>query len=374
MHMKNMVATTSEDGHRRRQRAFDEQSPKPSTYYGRPMLKKPTWKWFIPLYFFLGGVAGGVAMIGTMAEFLGGSRHRSTVRHARYLTLVLSMLCPIFLIIDLGRPTRFHHMLRVFKVTSPLNVGTWILTGFGMLSGVLAARQAADDDFIIRRRSSLGRLLRSIPTRPFSALHGLFGLALGSYTGVLLAATAVPLWQSWGVMLGPLFISDALTTGAAALNLIGAITGRDTVQTRGEIENVDTLGTVTQLGIIGARAVLVPKQIQKPLLYGFWGRFYQFGLIGAGLVSPLLVRLGLRVGGWHAGRALSATVSCLSLLGGLAERFSITEAGKVSAMDPLAYQALTRGAPGEARPLPRQQAAQAPAVPPKEAGLVAPDI
>ena len=374
MQTKNMVASTNENGHRRRQRAFEEQPPKPATYYGRPMMKKPTWKWFIPLYFFLGGVAGGVAMIGTMVEFLGGSRHRSTVRHARYLALVLGILCPLPLIIDLGRPKRFHHMLRVFKVTSPLNVGTWILTGFGMLSGVLAARQAADDNFIIRRRSSLGRLLRVIPTRPFSALHGLFGLALGSYTGVLLAVTAVPLWQSWGVMLGPLFISDALTTGAAALNLIGAITGRDTVQVREEIENVDTLGTVTQLGIIGARAVLVPKQIQKPLLYGFWGRVYQFGLIGAGLISPLLVRLGLRVGGWHAGRVLSATVSCLSLLGGLAERFSITEAGKVSSMDPLAYQALTKGAPGEARPLPRQQAAQAPVVPTREAGLVAPDI
>jgi formate-dependent nitrite reductase membrane component NrfD len=374
MQTKNMVAATSENGHRRRQRAFEEQPPKPSTYYGRPMMKKPTWKWFIPLYFFLGGVAGGVAMIATMAEFLGGSRHRSTVRHARYLSLVLSMLCPIFLIIDLGRPTRFHHMLRVFKVTSPLNVGTWILTGFGLLSGALAARQAAEDNFIIRRRSSLGRLLRSIPTRPFSALHGLFGLALGSYTGVLLAATAVPLWQSWGVMLGPLFISDALTTGAAALSLMGAITGRDTVQAREELENVDTLGTVAQLGLIAAREVLVPGQINKPLRRGLWGRVFQFGAIGVGLLSPLAVRLTFRLGGWRAGRVLSATVSALSLLGGLAERFSITEAGKVSALDPLAYQALTKSAPGEARPLPRQQAAQAPVVPTREAGLVAPDI
>src|SRR5579871_5457729 len=115
MQTKNMVATTSENGHRRRQRAFDEQPAKPFTYYGRPMIKKPTWKWYIPLYLFLGGVAGGTALLGTMAEFFGGPRHRSTVRHARYLTLALSVFCPIFLIIDLGRPTRFHHMLRIFK-------------------------------------------------------------------------------------------------------------------------------------------------------------------------------------------------------------------------------------------------------------------
>jgi len=131
---------------------------------------------------------------------------------------------------------------------------------------------------------------------------------------------------------------------------------------------------VAQLGLIAAREVLVPGQINKPLRRGLWGRVFQFGAIGAGLLSPLAVRLTFRLGGWRAGRALSATVSALSLLGGLAERFSITEAGKVSALDPLAYQALTKSAPGEARPLPRQQAAQAPVVPTREAGLVAPDI
>lgn len=372
MQTKNMVGALSENGYRRRQRAFDEQPAKPSTYYGRPMIKKPTWKWFIPFYFFLGGVAGGAAFLGALAELFGGTKHRSTVRHARYLTLVLSLICPVLLIVDLGRPTRFHHMLRVFKGSSPLNVGTWILSGFGLASGALAVRQAAEDDFIVRRQSSLGRLIRSIPTKPVAALHGLLGLALGGYTGTLLAATAVPVWQSWGILLGPLFLSDALTTGAAALSFIGAITGRDTVQAREEIENVDTLGSVAQLGLIAAREALVPGPINKPLRRGPWARVYQFGTIGAGLLSPLAVRLALRLGGWRAGRALSATVSGLSLLGGLAERFSITEAGKASALDPLAYQELTKGAPGEARPLPKQQAAKAPVVPAKEAGLVTP--
>ncbi len=362
------------NGHRRRERGMDGAQPQPTTYYGRPMLKKPTWKWYIPFYFFLGGIAGGSAMLGTVGEFFGGPRHRSTVRHARYLTLILSVICPVLLILDLGRPTRFHHMLRVFKGSSPLNVGTWILSAFGATSGLLAVHQAVEDDFILRRQSRLGRLVRVLPTKPFTALHGLLGMSLAGYTGVLLAATAVPLWQSWGIMLGPLFLSDAVTTGAAALNFIGAITGRDTVQAREDIDTVDTMGTVAQLGIIGARAVLVPRQVQKPLRYGFWGRVYQFGLIGAGLITPLLVRLGMRIGRWHAGRALTAIVSALSLLGGLSERFSITEAGKISAEDPLAYQEITRGLPGEARPTALQQAQQAPAVPAKRPQVAAMDV
>src|SRR5579859_7819564 len=113
----------------------------PTTYYGRPMIKRPTWKWYIPLYFFFGGVAGGTAFIGALAAFFGGREHRPTVRTARYLSVALAAICPLLLIIDLGRPSRFHHMLRVFKISSPLSVGTWILSVFGMLSGLLAARQ-----------------------------------------------------------------------------------------------------------------------------------------------------------------------------------------------------------------------------------------
>lgn len=374
MQTKDMVAMMSGNGYRRRQRAIREQPPQPTTYYGRPMIKKPTWKWFIPFYFFLGGLAGGTALLGTMAEFFGGARHRSSVRHARYLTLILSILCPVFLIIDLGRPMRFHHMLRVFKVSSPLSVGTWILTSFGLVSGALAARQAAEDDFIVRRQSWLGRMLRAVPTAPFAALHGLLGIGLGGYTGALLAATAVPLWQAGGVLIGPLFLSDAITSGAAALSLIGAATGQDTLRAREELENVDNLGTVAQLGLIVAREVMMPPRVRQPLRRGLWGRVWQFGAIGAGMVSPLAIRLSLRLGGWKLGRALSIATSTLSLIGALAERFALTEAGKISADDPRAYQEMTRGLPGEARPTALQQSVQAPAVPAKRPQVAAMDV
>ena len=364
-HNPQWTATTDPrvkaNGHKRAHRGEHAgATPEPTTYYNRPMIKKPTWRWYIPLYFFLGGLASGVSFIGALAEFFGGREHRSTVRHARYLSVVLAAICPIPLIVDLGRPTRFHHMFRVFKVSSPLSVGTWILTGFGLLSGAQAARQAAEDDFVLRRESALGRLARALPSGPVTALHGLFGMGLGGYTGVLLAANAVPLWQAGGKLLGPLFLAASATSGAATLNLTGVATGTQTRRTREEIQMVANVGTVTQIGLAVAHEMLVPRKINEPLRQGVWGRLFRGGTIGLGLLAPI----GVRFLAWASGRnlepAVSTVAATLTLTGTLIERFALVEAGKISAEDPLAYQELSRGSPGEARPTPEQQAKMAP--------------
>ncbi|HLJ80787.1 MAG TPA: NrfD/PsrC family molybdoenzyme membrane anchor subunit, partial [Ktedonobacterales bacterium] len=303
------------------------QPAQPATYYNRPMIKKPTWKWPIPLYFFLGGVAGGAAVIGAAAEILGGEKHKSTVRHARWLALVLGAICPIALIVDLGRPTRFYRMLRIFKVTSPLNVGTWILSTFGLLSGILGAKQAAEDDMIIRRESGLGRFLRAVPSKPFTALHGLVGLGLGGYTGVVLTATAVPLWAAAGILLGPLFLATSLASGAAALTLIGIFrgTGNKAAETpsladqlrvdaaRRQVEAVETAATVAQLGILAAREALVPARINKPLRRGLWGAVWQAGAVGGGVAVPLALRLAIRLSGRRTSETIAAVSATLSL-------------------------------------------------------------
>jgi formate-dependent nitrite reductase membrane component NrfD len=346
-----------------RWRARSEGAARPATYYNQPMIKKPTWRWFIPLYFVLGGIAGGVAFIGALADFLGGSTHRSTVRHARYLSLALALICPLLLIADLGRPARFVHMFRVFKFSSPLSVGTWILTGFGLTSGALAARQAIEDDVVLRRQSWPGGPARLVPEAPLTALHGLLGLGLGGYTGVLLAATAVPLWAAGGLLLGPLFLAASVTSGAAALVLAELLTRRAGLRSpvaRREIEVVATVGTVAQLALAAAREAIVPERINAPLRRGVWGRLYQFGTLGIGLIAPLGLRLAARLGSRPAERLFSAGAAIGTLIGAVIERFALLEAGKRSATDPLACQELTRGAPGQARPT-QQQLKGAPA-------------
>jgi formate-dependent nitrite reductase membrane component NrfD len=321
------------------------------------MLKRSTWKWYIPFYFFVGGVAGGAALIGGVADLIGGKRHRSTVRQARWIALGGAILSALLLILDLGRPTRFHHMLRVFKVTSPLSVGTWILSSFGVVSGALAAKQAAEDDVVLPRESALGRLARAVPGGPLNVLHALLGLCLGGYTGVLIAATAVPLWFAGGILLGPLFLATSVASGASLLALLAVRRGhQEDEDARAEVEQVATLATAAQLGLSIAREVVVPKTIAEPLHTGTWGMVYRFCTVGAGVLGPLALRLPAQVRGHKVSRAISGTASVLSLLSALTERFAIVEAGKESAADPLAYQELTKAAPGEARATPERQA------------------
>jgi formate-dependent nitrite reductase membrane component NrfD len=333
-----------------------------TNYYNRPMIKKPTWKWFIPLYFFIGGVGAGVALIGGLADLLGGERHRATVRHARYIALVAAIISPVLLIVDLGRPQRFHHMLRVFKASSPLSVGTWILLAFGVTSGAQAARQAAEDNFILKRESFLGRLARLLPRTPLSLAQVALGLGLGGYTGVLLSATAIPLWATAGVLMGPLFLATAVASGAAALALLAGFRRGtpDDDDARADVETIATLSTATQLGLEIARETITPHAIAKPLHQGTWATVYRVGAVGGGMLMPLALRLPAQVLGRPVGRAIAVTAAALTLAGALAERFAIVEAGKQSADDPHAYQELSSGMPGSARPTPEQQALMAP--------------
>jgi formate-dependent nitrite reductase membrane component NrfD len=333
-----------------------------TSYYNRPMIKKPTWKWFIPLYFFIGGLGGGVALIGGLADLLGGQRHRATVRRARYIALIAALISPVLLILDLGRPKRFHHMLRVFKVSSPLSVGTWILLAFGLTSGAQAARQAAEDKFILRRESRLGRLARLLPGKPLSLAQALLGLGLGGYTGILLAATAIPLWATAGVLLGPLFLATAVASGASALALLAGLRRGtpDDDEARADVETLATLSTVTQLGLEVAREAMTPQTTAQSLRKGAWATIYRVGAVGGGMLTPLALRLPAQLRGRPVGRAISITAATLTLAGAVAERFAIVEAGKQSADDPRAYQEFTSGKIGSARPTPEQQALMAP--------------
>ena len=353
-----------------RQLGANQPTTEGTSYYNRPMIKKPTWKWYIPLYFFIGGLAGGVGLIGGLADLLGGRRHRATVRRARYIAVVGALISPLLLIVDLGRPKRFHHMLRVFKISSPLSVGTWILLAFGLTSGALAARQAAEDNFILRRESWLGRLAQLLPGKPLSLAQALLGMGLGGYTGILLAATAIPLWAAAGLLLGPLFLATAIASGAAALALWAAFAGlrrntsddaeEDEDEARADVELVATVSTAAQLSLEIAREAMTPHAIGKPLRRGTWATIYRVGAIGGGMLTPLALRLPAQLRGRPVGQAIAATAATLTLAGAVAERFAIVEAGKQSADDPQAYQEFSWGGLGSARPTPEQQALMAP--------------
>ena len=170
------------------------------SYYGRNIVKEPVWTWEIPCYFFTGGLSGASSVLSLSAKLFGNEKLSRT---ALYIGAAADAVSPALLVSDLGRPERFHHMLRVFKVTSPMNVGAWVLLVNGGASNTAAVLDL------------LGVL------KPVQALAetvaAFFGPTLATYTGVLVADTAIPVWHEGRHELPWLFgASAAASAGAAA--------------------------------------------------------------------------------------------------------------------------------------------------------------
>src|SRR5919108_478782 len=188
--------------------------PEGATYYELPPIKKPLWKWHIPTYFWLGGMAAGSYLVALLADLAGRAEERGLVRWGRYIALVGMLVSPLLLIEDLGRRERFHHMLRIVKPRSVINLGTWLLTLFGGFAGLLGLAQALEDLLPGPRT----RVLRG-PARVVGLVGAPLAVLVGTYTGVLLSATSVALWAKARLHLAPMFFASALATGSAAVAL-----------------------------------------------------------------------------------------------------------------------------------------------------------
>jgi formate-dependent nitrite reductase membrane component NrfD len=183
-----------------------------SGYYDLPVLKPPVWTWEVPTYFFVGGAAGAAAALGAIAGAAGAPRE--LVRDARWVAAVGGALSPALLISDLGRPERFLNMLRVFKLQSPMSVGAWTLVAFSS-----AAAAAAFADTLCHRTS--GAWPVRIIADAAGALAGATGLVLSTYTGVLLGATAIPVWSREVKLLPLQSGTSSLAAAASLLELAG---------------------------------------------------------------------------------------------------------------------------------------------------------
>jgi len=322
--------TLTETGPRR---AGEQWAGEPETYYNLPLVKKAHWGWEIITYFFLGGIAGGSYLVATLADFFGLKRDRQLVRAGRYLSLLCILASPILLIMDLGRPERFHHMLRVLKFRSVMSLGSWGITFFGLCCGLTAAHQMAKDG-LLNWFPFMARTMRALPVKAIEAVGAMFGLFVASYTGVLLSSTAVPIWARAKHMLGPLFLTSGLSTGLAALSLILSF-GRDKGQ-RDTLERLDRAEMITTGTELGLLAALIPTlgPLARPLFKGKTGMLFIMGTIVGGLLSPLLLRLGWRMNKKTLPRSLTISTSLLTLIGGAILRAVWILAGRISADNP----------------------------------------
>jgi formate-dependent nitrite reductase membrane component NrfD len=170
------------------------------TYYDLPILKPPVWTWEVPAYFFVGGAAGAAAVIGAAARFTGADG--ALVRDAKRVAAAGAFLSGPLLIADLGRPERFLNMLRVFKPRSPMSVGAWTLAVFG-------------------GASTGAVLMRGRPGDLATVVSAMSGLVMSTYTGVLLGATAIPIWAQHKRVLPIHFGASAVASATSMLELLG---------------------------------------------------------------------------------------------------------------------------------------------------------
>jgi len=283
-----------------------------------PVINAAVWTWEVPLYFWFGGVATGSSFVALGCDAAGD--HRSAAL-ARKLTLAAILPGAPLLILDLGRPERFLHMLRIFKVRSPMSMGAWCLSAF---SGVAGGAVMAD----LLGRPRLARLL--------GAKTALLGTYLGSYTGVLLASTAVPLWARSRTFLPPIFICTAAAGGAAANRLALALTGmpagHPTREALGTVETAAMAGELV-LSMVNERRL---GRLGEALEQGQPGRLFR--LASWAVRGGLALRLARGRGGpWPQHAA-----SVLFLLAGLAYRFAWVGAGRTSARDDEAVALMAR--------------------------------
>jgi hypothetical protein len=274
------------------------------SYYGRAVIKEPIWGWEIPWYFFAGGLAGASATLALVARLANNDR---LARRALLAALGGAAVSPPLLISDLGRPDRFYNMLRVFKPTSPMSMGTWILSAFGAATGVAVVSEVLG--FFPR----VGRLAE--------AISALLGPALSTYTAVLIADTSVPVWHEARRELPMVFAaSSAASAGAAAVILTPP-------EDAGPARRLAIGGVLLEIGAVEAMKRRLGDFLAEPYGREEAGRFDK--------ASKALSTLGAAVIGL-AGRRRSAAAlgGTLVLAGAALERWSIFRAGFESARDP----------------------------------------
>jgi hypothetical protein len=273
-----------------------------------PIINPPVWTWEIPLYFWFGGIAAGSSFVALACDLAGDERSAAVARKVALGALGPS---PVLLIMDLGRPERFVKMLRIFKPRSPMSMGAWALTLFGNL-----AAAAVGADLLGRRREA----------RAIGAANAVVGGYLGSYTGVLLASTAVPVWARSRLFLGPIFVCTAAATGAAACRLALVATGLPVGHpTRNALGTVETAAMTSELVLS-----IVNERRLGPLASGLEeGRpGTLFKLAKWGVRAGLALRFARGRGPW-----VHHCASALYLAAGLAFRYAWVGAGRRSAQE-----------------------------------------
>lgn len=341
-------------------------------YYDISMLQAPVWEApLIGTYFWLGGLSGGAYLVARMAEIFGGEEFRDASRAGTTVSILADLPCAPLLIADLGDPRRFHHMLRVWKPQSPMNFGSWVVTGFSA-----ACAGAVLREWMHVAKGKPRSLPSKVADKSLAVITDVTGIPLAllmiSYTGVLLSGTATPVW-SRNKWLPPLFAASAIGNGASAVSLalqfMKKIHPRRQHQIRSALDKLETAAHVAEVALRHQYLKSLGK-LNEPLTRGKQ-RNYMLASTACLIASEALRYAPLS---GRSKRVAKIGAAALGVLGGLALKYGILEAGTASASNPEAarYSGSRRRRMEEEPkkqpfPAPRAQ----PLLPPDASGVVA---
>ncbi|MEU6328501.1 NrfD/PsrC family molybdoenzyme membrane anchor subunit [Streptomyces sp. NPDC047049] len=278
------------------------------SYYGRPVIKAPSWApRDIAGYFFLGGLAGAGSVLAAGAHFTGRPVTATALKVSSLGAVGLSVAA---LINDLGRPSRFTHMLRVFKPTSPMSVGSWLLGVYGPAAGLAAATAVSGTFRRVGAAATLGAALT--------------GPAVATYTAVLAADTAVPAWHGAHRELPYLFAASATAAASGMALVAGPVRETGPARCAAVLAAAGDLAASTAAERrLGGVAETWREGRAGTLLRG--ARALLVGGAAAGAAAPFLGR---------AARPAAAVAGLALLAGSACTRFGVFAAGVASAEDP----------------------------------------
>ncbi len=303
----------------------DERPVDVRTYYDRPVLKAPVWQWYIPTYFFAGGLAAGSSMLAAGAMLTGD---QAVARRARLVALPAIAAGSACLVADLGRPERFLNMLRVAKISSPMSTGTWVLTIYAPAAGLAALTDV------------LGGLPR---TRALATMvAALTAPVIASYTAVLLSDTAIPAWHDARHVLPAVFVSSASGAAGGAALVAAALSGAPPSTAALRLAVGGTMCEALAATVMEHR---LPPAVRKAYETGA-ARLLSRAAAGLGLGGAGAAVLGRRR------RWVTAVGGAMVIAGSVCQRFAATAAGRASALDPRATVGPQRERADLARPAP----------------------
>ncbi|HTJ26194.1 MAG TPA: NrfD/PsrC family molybdoenzyme membrane anchor subunit [Candidatus Limnocylindria bacterium] len=307
-----------------------------TTYYDHPVLHKAHWRWEIIAYFFVGGASAASAALAALADHSGDAEAAPLVRNGRYSALAGALVSSVLLVKDLGRPERFLNMMRILKVKSPMSVGVYSLIGFSTNVGLGALDQARADGLL---RGALGvDPIAWVPKSLRTAALAVSCAYMALYTGVLIAATAIPVWYVGRRHIPAIFVLSGTTTGCALQSALLAF-GAPAPRTAKRLEMIELVAALAE-GALLLDYERHAGETGKPLFTGPRGRRLKTWTLGLGIALPALLNLPSVLSRApahkpHLLRTLAA--SALALAGGYVLRSSLITAGRDSADDPRAY-------------------------------------